>query len=172
MTTGLTAALPGDLSPYGIQELDAFRKMLDINVLGSYNVAQQVAQMIVEGSISEIQNGERGCLLFTSSYVSTDGQSGSVGYTATKGAISSMVLPMARDLAKYAIRVNAIAPGVFLTPMNQQFIDSNSKCGEFPLRPGRPDEFARLVQHVFENEMINGAVLRQDAALRGAVSID
>ena len=104
-----------------------------------------------------------------------------------------MVLPMARDLARYGIRVNAVAPGVFrtffsvpndlmngwliscrftVTPINDAFVKETTKCGEFPVRPGRPEEFGRFVQHIFENEMINGAVLRQDAALRGAISIE
>jgi 3-hydroxyacyl-CoA dehydrogenase/3-hydroxy-2-methylbutyryl-CoA dehydrogenase len=102
-----------------------------------------------------------------------------------------MVLPMARDLARYKMRVNAIAPGVFrkpqsppctflylptcdmlVTPINSAFVTEETCCGEFPRRPGHPDEFAHLVQSLFENEMMNGAVIRQDAALRGAISID
>ena len=101
-----------------------------------------------------------------------------------------MVLPMARDLARYKIRVNAIAPGVFckpqsptftllyisiydmsVTPINSAFVTEETRCGEFPQRPGRPDEFAHLVQSLFENQMMNGTVIRQDAALRGAISI-
>ncbi|KIM35561.1 hypothetical protein M413DRAFT_79321 [Hebeloma cylindrosporum] len=147
--------------------------MLDINVLGSFNVAQAVAQSIIDSEkIDEELQGDSGCIVMTSSYVSTDGQSGSVGYTASKGAISAMVLPMARDLARYKIRVNAIAAGVFLTPINSAFVTEATCCGEYPRRPGRPEEFSHLVQSLFENEMMNGAVVRQDAALRGAISIE
>ncbi|THU86520.1 NAD(P)-binding protein [Dendrothele bispora CBS 962.96] len=172
MTVGLTAALPEHSAPYGTQDIGAFKKLLEVNVIGSFNVAQQVAQRMILQDSDTVSEAERGVIVLTSSYTSTDGQSGSVGYSATKGALSSMVLPMARDLARYGIRVNAIAPGVFLTPINDAFVNDGTKCGEFPLRPGRPEEFGRFVEHVFMNEMINGAVLRQDAALRGAISID
>ncbi|KAJ7436771.1 3-hydroxy-2-methylbutyryl-CoA dehydrogenase [Mycena galericulata] len=170
MSIGVTAGLPEESAPYGLQGIESLRKLLNVNILGTFNVAQQVAQRIIEdGKLETGEEDERGVILLTSSYVATDGQSGSVAYTATKGAISSMVLPMARDLARYGIRVNAVAPGVFLTPINSMFISNNSKCGEFPVRPGRPDEFGRFVKHIFDNEMINGVVLRQDGALRGAI---
>ncbi|KDR82200.1 hypothetical protein GALMADRAFT_207502 [Galerina marginata CBS 339.88] len=173
LRTGLTAALPEHEDPYGLESFAGFRNLLDINVLGAFNVAQAVAQSIIDSEKTAPNpelDGDAGCIILTSSYVSTDGQSGSVAYTASKGALSAMVLPMARDLARYKIRINAIAPGVFLTPMSSAYVTDKSRCGEFPQRPGRPDEFAHLVQSVFENEMVNGAVIRQDAALRQAIT--
>lgn len=192
------------------------KRIFEVNVIGSFNVAQQVAQRIINRAPStvDLTKGDQGAIILTSSYTSTDGQSGSAAYSSTKGlsrfhtleswlfdvngihptgALSSLVLPMARDLAPYGIRVNAIAPGVFrayrvnvptftaskntaprltVTPINTAFLNERTKCGEFPTRPGRPSEFASFAQHILENEMFNGAVLRQDAAIRGAISID
>ncbi|KAF5343054.1 hypothetical protein D9758_011130 [Tetrapyrgos nigripes] len=172
MSVGLIAALREHSAPYGVQDMDAFKRMLEVNVLGSFNVAQKVSERMILQDSDPTNEGERGVIVLTSSYTSTDGQRGSIGYSTTKGALSSMVLPMARDLAPYGIRVNAVAPGVFLTPINDSFVNERSKCGEFPQRPGRPEEFGAFVEHIFLNEMINGAVLRQDAALRGAISIE
>ncbi|TFK67278.1 putative short-chain dehydrogenase family protein [Pluteus cervinus] len=173
LTLGLTAGLPANLAPYGLADPLSMKRIFEVNVLGSFNVAQQVAQRIIkQGAPTDLSKGDQGVIVLTSSYTSTDGQSGSVAYSSTKGALSSMVLPMARDLASYGIRVNAVAPGVFLTPINSAFLNENSRCGEFPTRPGRPSEFASFVAHILENEMFNGAVLRQDAALRGAISVD
>lgn len=118
------------------------------------------------------EGGERGVIINTSSIHAYDGQSGKVAYSATKGAINSMTLPMARDLGQHGIRVNAIAPGMFLTPMltkSRPEPSEQQKMAQivpFPKRIGDPTEFAQLVQTIIENKMMNGEVIRIDGGVR------
>ena len=115
-------------------------------------------------------DGERGVIVMTSSVAAEEGQIGQAAYSASKGGVASMTLPLARDLARSGIRVVCIAPGVFETPMMQAAPEAVRKSLAeqipFPARLGQPDEFAALVEHVFENRMLNGTVMRIDGAMR------
>lgn len=116
--------------------------------------------------------GERGVIISTASVAAFDGQIGQVAYAASKGGVVGMTLPMARELARYGIRVITIAPGIFDTPMMAALPEkARQSLGEqvpFPSRLGRPDEYAALAQHIIENEMLNGEVIRLDGAIRMA----
>ena len=120
------------------------------------------------------EGGERGIIVNTSSVAAYDGQIGQAAYSASKGGVTSMTLPVARELAEHGIRVVAIAPGIFETPMMaalpEKARESLSEQTPFPPRLGRPDEYAALVQHVIENPMLNGEVIRLDGAIRMAAS--
>jgi len=115
-------------------------------------------------------NGERGVIINTASIAAFEGQLGQVSYAASKGGIVSMTLPMARELARDGIRVMTIAPGIFDTPMlaslSDEVRESLGQQTPFPARLGRPDEYASLVRHIIENEMLNGEVIRLDGAMR------
>jgi NAD(P)-dependent dehydrogenase (short-subunit alcohol dehydrogenase family) len=154
----------------GVASLDAFRHVLDVNVVGTFNVVRLVAQAIAQGPSRNVPNAERGVIVMTSSIAAFDGQSGQSAYAASKGAIASMTLPLARELARYGIRVVSIAPGVFETPMMAAASDPVRedllKSAVFPVRFGEPTEFASSVVHVFENPMFNGCTLRLDGAMR------
>lgn len=115
-------------------------------------------------------DGERGILIFVSSSAAFDGQPGQVAYAASKGALASLTLSLTRDLAKYGIRVVTISPSIFDSPMtygmNAKVKDSLMRAMEFPMRPGKPEEFARLVREAMENSMLNGVVLRLEGGMR------
>lgn len=153
----------------GPASLEAFRRVLEINVCGTFNVVSQLAALMAKNP-ADSESGERGVLVATSSVAATEGQIGQAAYSASKGAVASMTLPIARELGRFGIRMVSIAPGVFETPMMQAASDRVRQplldLTIFPKRFGQADEFARFVVHILENSMVNGAVLRLDGALR------
>ncbi len=146
----------------------AFRKVIEINVTGTVLVAKAAA--VAMQSNQPNAQGERGVIVMTASVAAFDGQIGQIAYSASKGAVVSMTLPMARELASSGIRVVTIAPGLFSTPMMkglpQEAQDSLGRQTPFPPRLGEPDEFAALVSHILENVMLNGETIRLDGAVR------
>lgn len=145
-----------------------FRDVININLIGAFSVLTQAAEKMAENEPGE--GGERGVIINTASIAAYEGQRGQVAYSASKGGLISMTLPIARDLAYYGIRMVTIAPGVFETPILGG-ISTEVKQGlardiPFPARLGEPAEFAMLAQHVVENPYINGETIRLDAALR------
>jgi NAD(P)-dependent dehydrogenase (short-subunit alcohol dehydrogenase family) len=146
----------------------AFRRVIEINVVGTVLVAKSAAVAMQTNSPNA--QGERGVIVMTASVAAFDGQIGQVAYSASKGAIVAMTLPLARELASSGIRVVTIAPGLFSTPMMkglpQEAQDSLGKQTPFPPRLGEPDEFAALVSHILENVMLNGETIRLDGAVR------
>jgi 3-hydroxyacyl-CoA dehydrogenase / 3-hydroxy-2-methylbutyryl-CoA dehydrogenase len=156
------------LGSKGPHSLERFERIFRVNVLGTFNVLRLAAAAMAENEASE--SGERGVCVNTGSIAAFDGQIGQIAYSASKGAIVSMTLPAARDLAPAGIRVCAIAPGVFATPLlgnlPEAAVQALETVAQFPARFGRPDEFAALVTHIVENEMLNGEVIRLDGALR------
>ena len=146
-----------------------FARVIGINLVGSFNLASQSAAAMTANA-PEGSDGERGVIIHTASVAAYDGQIGQTAYAASKGGVAGMVLPMARDLADKAVRVMAIAPGVFKTPMVEAFPqevqDAIGAQVPFPSRLGDPDEFAALAQHIVENSMLNGSVIRLDGAIR------
>jgi NAD(P)-dependent dehydrogenase (short-subunit alcohol dehydrogenase family) len=155
---------------YGPHRLDAFTRVMDVNVIGSFNVLRLAAQAMEKNAPDE--GGERGVIINTASIAAFEGQVGQVAYSASKAAIVGMTLPAARELARAGIRVMAIAPGIFETPMmatmSEEVRASLGAQVPFPQRLGRAEEFAALVAHIIENPMLNGAVVRLDGALRMA----
>jgi NAD(P)-dependent dehydrogenase (short-subunit alcohol dehydrogenase family) len=149
--------------------LKIFEKTMRVNVVGTFNVCRLVAQAIAD-STNDKDKEQMGVLVNTASIAAYDGQLGQVAYAASKGAIASMTLPMARDLSGLKIRVACIAPGIFDTPMLQALPDKvRNALGAMvphPARLGRADEFAALAIHIIENDMINGEVIRLDGGLR------
>jgi NAD(P)-dependent dehydrogenase (short-subunit alcohol dehydrogenase family) len=162
-------ATPGRLvGRQGALAGSAFRKVMEINVTGTVLVAKAAA-VAMQANQPNAQ-GERGVIVMTASVAAFDGQIGQIAYSASKGAIVAMTLPMARELASSGIRVVTIAPGLFSTPMMkglpQEAQDSLGKQTPFPPRLGEPDEFAALVSHILENVMLNGETIRLDGAVR------
>lgn len=151
-------------------DLGQFRKVLEVNVGGSFNVIRLAAAAMTENEASP--SGERGVIINTASVAAFDGQIGQAAYSASKGAIVGLTLPVARELARFGIRVMTIAPGIFDTPMLAGLPEAaRLSLGQqvpFPPRLGRPDEYAALAQHIIENEMLNGEVIRLDGAIRMA----
>jgi NAD(P)-dependent dehydrogenase (short-subunit alcohol dehydrogenase family) len=149
---------------------DFFRKVIEVNLLGTLLVAKAAAASMQSNTPNA--EGERGVIIMTASVAAFDGQIGQVAYSASKGGIVGMTLPMARDLASSGIRVMTIAPGIFRTPMMaampQEAQDSLGRQVPFPPRLGRPDEYAALVAHICENSMLNGECIRLDGAIRMA----
>jgi NAD(P)-dependent dehydrogenase (short-subunit alcohol dehydrogenase family) len=147
---------------------DAFKKVLDINVAGSFNIIQQATSAMIKNEPDA--DGERGVIINTASVAAFDGQIGQAAYSASKGAIAAMTLPLAREFSRYGIRVLTIAPGIFQTPMMAGLPEkaqaSLAQQVPFPPRLGRPDEYASLVRHIVENTMLNGEIIRLDGALR------
>lgn len=154
----------------GVHELGAFNKVVQVNLIGSFNVIRLAAAVMAEAEPNEA--GERGVVINTASVAAFDGQIGQAAYSASKGGVVGMTLPIARDLARYGIRVVTIAPGIFETPMLAGLPEkariSLAQQVPFPSRLGRPDEYAALAQHIIENEMLNGEVIRLDGAIRMA----
>lgn len=154
----------------GAHGLDSFRRTVEVNLIGSFNLLRLAAEAIARNAPNA--EGERGVIINTASVAAFDGQMGQVAYAASKGGIAALTLPAARDLARSGIRVMCVAPGVFETPMMagmpQEVRDSLAANVPFPPRLGRPDEYAALVRHIVENPMLNGEVIRLDGALRMA----
>jgi NAD(P)-dependent dehydrogenase (short-subunit alcohol dehydrogenase family) len=158
------------LGKEGPHDLDSFRRVIDVNLIGSFNLLRLASAAISNGAADE--GGERGVIINTASVAAYDGQIGQAAYAASKGAIVSMTLPAARELARFGIRVMTIAPGIFETPMMAgmppEVRESLAAGVPFPPRLGKPDEYAALVRHIIENPMLNGEVIRLDGALRMA----
>ena len=152
----------------GPHPLNAFRRAIDINLVGSFNVARLAAAEIAKNDPAP--DGTRGVIVNTASIAAFDGQKGQTAYAASKGGIVGMTLPMARDLTREGIRVMAIAPGIFGTPMlrglPQEVQDDLAAGVPFPKRLGGPDEFAALARFIVECDYLNGEVIRLDGALR------
>ena len=150
--------------------LEAFKRVIDINLVGSFNLMRLAAADMSE--MSALEDGERGVIVSTASVAAYEGQIGQAAYSASKGGIVALTLPAAREFARSGIRVNAIAPGLFATPlllgMPQAVQESLAASVPFPTRFGKPEEYASLVLHIIENAMINGEVIRLDGALRMA----
>lgn len=147
--------------------LGQFRKTIEINLIGTFTVITHFAARL---STAEPLGEERGVIVNTASVAAFEGQLGQAAYSASKGGVVGMTLPIARDLAQYAIRVAAIAPGIFFTPMMagmpQNVQDALGKQVPFPSRLGQPSEYAMMVQSIISNPMLNGEVIRLDGAIR------
>lgn len=148
-----------------------FAKTIAVNLIGSFNCASQAAAIMASQDVINDDN-ERGVIINTASVAAYEGQVGQVAYAASKGGVAAMTIPMARDLAQNGIRVMAIAPGLFKTPMLERLPqDIQTSLGAqvpFPSRLGKADEFAALAKHIIENPMLNGEVIRLDGAIRMA----
>ena len=158
------------LGKNGPQPLANFAKTVGINLIGTFNMLRLAADAISKGNPNAA--GERGVIINTASVAAFDGQIGQPAYAASKAGVVGMTLPVARELARFGIRVCTIAPGLFYTPMMEslpaEVQDSLAKSVPFPPRLGRPDEYAQLAAHIVENEMLNGETIRLDGALRMA----
>lgn len=156
------------LNKDGPQKLAHFARVININLVGTFNMIRLAAEAISTTTASAA--GERGVIVNTASVAAWDGQIGQPAYAASKAGIVGMTLPIARELARYGIRVCTIAPGLFYTPMMEslppEIQESLGKSVPFPPRLGRADEFARLAAHIIENEMLNGESIRLDGAVR------
>jgi NAD(P)-dependent dehydrogenase (short-subunit alcohol dehydrogenase family) len=152
----------------GPMSADFFSRMLLINVVGTFNLGRAAAAVMQHNTPDA--GGERGVIVHTSSVAAVEGQVGQVAYSASKAAVIGMVLPMSRELARFGIRVMAVAPGLFATPMlaglPQEVQDSLGAQVPFPSRLGRPEEFADLVAAIYGNPMLNGSMIRLDGAIR------
>jgi NAD(P)-dependent dehydrogenase (short-subunit alcohol dehydrogenase family) len=152
----------------GALPLEQFRRVIEVNLVGSFNVMRVAAAEM--STLEPLDDGERGVVISTASVAAYDGQIGQAAYSASKGGIAALTLPAARELARYGVRVVAIAPGIFATPMleglPQNVRDGLAANVPFPNRLGRPEEYAALVLHICRNAMINGEVIRLDGALR------
>ena len=154
----------------GPHPLDAFVRTVQINLIGTFNVVRLGAAVMAQNEPTT--DGERGVIVNTASVAAFDGQIGQVAYSASKAGVAGMTLPVARELAQHGIRVMTIAPGIFDTPMlaalPEEARESLSKQVPFPPRLGRPGEYAALVKHIIENEMLNGEIIRLDGSMRMA----
>jgi NAD(P)-dependent dehydrogenase (short-subunit alcohol dehydrogenase family) len=154
----------------GPHNLDSFTRVIQVNLIGTFNVIRLAATAMSQAEANAA--GERGVIINTASVAAFDGQMGQAAYSASKGGIVGMTLPIARDLARSGIRVVTIAPGIFetamLAGMPDKIRESLGQQVPFPSRLGRPDEYAALAQHIIENEMLNGEVIRLDGAIRMA----
>lgn len=148
--------------------LEDFTKVITVNTIGSFNVIRLAVGLMAENTPNV--DGQRGVIVNTASVAAYDGQMGQAAYSASKGGIVAMTLPLARDLSSDGIRVVTIAPGLFDTPMLQALPDKVrsylAKSIPFPQRLGAPDEYAQLVQSIVENPLLNGETIRLDGALR------
>ncbi len=148
--------------------LEDFIRVVNVNLIGTYNAARLFAAACAK--LEPLEDGERGAMVFTASVAAFDGQVGQQAYSASKGGVVGMTLPIARDLAKNGVRCVTIAPGIFGTPMlfgmPQEVRDALAASVPFPSRLGRPEDYAKLVRQIVENEMLNGEVIRLDGAIR------
>ncbi len=162
---GLAARIVGR---EGKTSIPLFRKVIEVNLIGSYNVMTYAVQALIDAP--ETASGERGVIINTASAAYEDGQVGQAAYAASKGGIASMTLPAARELARFGIRVMAIAPGLFHTPMMEGLPEDTvaeiTKNIPFPARLGQPAEFAQMIGDIVENPYLNGTVIRLDGATR------
>lgn len=156
------------LGKNGPHPLEAFGRVIRVNLVGTFNVIRLATAAMA--SNMPLASGERGVIITTASVAAFDGQIGQAAYSASKGGVVGMTLPIAREMARHGIRVMTVAPGVFDTPLMaglpKAAQESLAQQIPFPSRFGRPDEYAALVRHIIENEMLNGEVIRIDGALR------
>ncbi len=156
------------LGKTGPHSLESFARVVQINLVGTFNVLRLAAAEIAKAE--PLASGERGVVISTASVAAFDGQIGQAAYSASKGGVLSMALPIAREFARFGIRVMTIAPGIFDTPMlagmPEPVRQSLGQQVPFPPRLGKPEEYAALVCHIIENEMLNGEVIRLDGAIR------
>lgn len=154
----------------GVHSLASFQKVIGVNLVGTFNAIRLASAVMTENEPNA--GGERGVIINTASVAAFDGQIGQAAYSASKGGIVGMTLPIARELARYGIRVMTIAPGIFETPLLGNLPEAaRISLGQqvpFPPRLGQPSEYAALAQHIIENEMLNGEVIRLDGAIRMA----
>jgi NAD(P)-dependent dehydrogenase (short-subunit alcohol dehydrogenase family) len=154
----------------GPMPLADFKRVIDINLVGSFNLMRLAAADMMP--LAALEDGERGVIISTASVAAFEGQIGQAAYSASKGGIAALMLPAAREFARAGIRVNAIAPGIFATPMlaglPKEAQDSLGAAVPFPARLGRPEEYARLALDIIGNAMLNGTTIRLDGALRMA----
>ena len=152
----------------GAHKLDVFTKTIMVNLVGSFNMIRLAATAMAANEPES--TGERGVLISTASVAAYDGQIGQAAYAASKGGVVGMTLPIARDLSRNGIRNMTIAPGIFGTPMlmgmPQEVQDALAAMVPFPSRLGTPQDYAKLVKHILENDMLNGEVIRLDGAIR------
>ena len=145
-----------------------FNRVIQVNLIGTYNVTKEAAAVMQLNDPND--EGERGVVISTASIAAFEGQIGQAAYSASKGGIVGMMLPLAREFAQFGIRVNTIAPGIFLTPMMagmpEEVQESLGKQVPFPPRLGRPDEYADTVAFIYGNPMVNGETIRVDGAIR------
>ena len=164
---GIPAKVLGKKGP---MPMDHFNKVVEINLIGTMNVVRLAAEKMVKNQGND--DGEKGVVINVASVAAFDGQIGQAAYSASKAGVVGMTLPIAREFAEYCLRIMTIAPGIFLTPMLQGLDEkvqvALGKMVPFPKRLGEPSEFAALVQHIVENPMLNGEVIRLDGALRMA----
>ncbi len=162
---GTPARIVGKEGPMPLKD---FEKVISINLVGSFNMLRLVAAGMI--STEPLEENERGVIISTASVAAYEGQIGQAAYSASKGGIVALTLPAAREFAQFGIRVNAIAPGLFLTPLldglSEEAKQSLSAAIPFPKRLGSPEEFAKLAMHIIENRYINGEVIRIDGSLR------
>lgn len=148
--------------------LEDFARVVNVNLIGTYNVARLFAATCAK--LDPLEDGARGVMVFTASVAAFEGQVGQQAYSASKGGVVSMTLPMARDLAQHGIRVCTVAPGLFATPLMNELPEavqqSLASSIPFPQRLGKPSEFAELACHIVSNDHLNGEVIRLDGALR------
>jgi NAD(P)-dependent dehydrogenase (short-subunit alcohol dehydrogenase family) len=158
------------LAKEGVQPLDRFSRVINVNLIGTFNVIRLAAAAMANNAPAA--GGERGVIVNTASVAAFDGQIGQAAYAASKGGIVALTLPIAREFARIGVRVMTIAPGTFDTPLLAALPEaarvSLAQQVPFPPRLGRPEEYAALVKHIFENEMLNGEVIRLDGAIRMA----
>jgi NAD(P)-dependent dehydrogenase (short-subunit alcohol dehydrogenase family) len=150
-------------------DLDTFRRTIEVNLIGTFNVTRLVASRMLGNEADE--GGERGAIVNTASVAAFEGQIGQAAYSASKGGVVGMTLPIARDLARHGVRCCTIAPGLFATPLLLNFLPQPAREAleaniPFPSRLGDPEEFAALACHIVENAMLNGETIRLDGALR------
>jgi NAD(P)-dependent dehydrogenase (short-subunit alcohol dehydrogenase family) len=152
----------------GPHPLDVFQRTININLVGTFNMARLAADAM--GKQEALEFGERGVIINTASVAAFDGQIGQAAYASSKAAVAGMTLPMARDLARSGVRVMTIAPGIFETPMlmgmPEEVRDALGKMVPFPQRLGMPREYAHLARAIIENQMLNGETIRLDGAIR------
>jgi NAD(P)-dependent dehydrogenase (short-subunit alcohol dehydrogenase family) len=152
----------------GPHDLGLFKRVIEINLIGSFNVLRLAAAAM--STLPELEDGERGCIINTASVAAYEGQIGQAAYSASKGGIVGLTLPAARELAKFGIRVVTMAPGLIETPLFANLdagaVESLVASTLFPHRLGKPEELAKLVQHIAENVLLNGEVIRIDGAIR------
>ena len=164
------AAAERVLPKEGVLPLDRFTRVINVNLVGTFNAIRLTVAAMANNTPNEA--GERGVIVATASVAAFDGQIGQAAYSASKGGIVALTLPLAREFARMGVRVMTIAPGTFDTPLMAGLPEAaRQSLGQqvpFPSRLGRPPEYAALVRHIFENEMLNGEVIRLDGAIRMA----
>ena len=155
---------------HGPQPLEDFARVINVNLIGTFNMMRLVAADMQD--VTPLADGERGVIISTASVAAFEGQIGQAAYASSKGGVAALTMPAAREFAQFGIRVNAIAPGIFHTPMlfalPEEAQKSLAASVPFPKLLGRPDQFASLVRHIIENTYLNGEVIRLDGALRMA----